>query len=325
MIVDSLFLTILNMSITGSFVIIIIVIARLLLKKAPKIISYCLWAVAGIRLLFPFSIESIWSIMPFGAQPIPTNAIAPYITDAVLLAPGPSLAHGWTWLTIIAIISLVGAAAMFGYGMLSYFALKSKLRGSVHMQENIYEAANIKSPFVLGFLSPKIYLPIGLSEQEREHVVLHEQIHIKRFDHIVKFVAYFILCLHWFNPLVWLAFKLMVRDMEMSCDERVLKEMGIEETKEGYSMLLVSLAMEKQIVAGSPLAFGESSIKQRVKNVLNLKKNSRLVSIVAVVMVAALSMGLITSPVTAAIQEEVITSPPTSSKDGWLFLCPPGF
>jgi len=293
------------MSLTGAFVIAAICLARLPLKKAPKIISYCLWAVAGFRLVFPFSIESILSLIPFNAQPIPTDIAfqpvpridsgIPFMNNAVsgvLPAPvlGDSVNPLQIWTAIGAYVWLAGITVMVAYGVISYFVLKHKMRNAACVEANIYEANNIKSPFVLGFFSPKIYLPFGLSEKERGYILLHEQTHIRRRDHIVKFMAYFVLCLHWFNPLAWVAFLLMGVDMEMSCDERVLKEMG-GETKKDYSLSLLSLATERRLIGNSPLAFGEGSVKGRIKNVLNFKKPSRIIIAAAMALVLVLSVG----------------------------------
>jgi len=304
--VDNLFIAILNMSLTGTYVIAAIWLIRLLLKKSPKFISYCLWAVAGIRLVSPFSIDSIWSLVPSSARAIAANTIVP-ANNVVLLEADAGLTSALV--TIGGFIWLAGATAMFGYGIVSYINLKQKLKKSAHKHENVFyenvfEGADIKSPYVLGFFFPKIYLPLGLSDDELKHVILHEQIHIRRGDHFVKFIAYFILSLHWFNPLVWLAFKLMCVDMEMSCDESVLNEMGIEETKQGYSITLVTLAIEKQFVTGSPLAFGESGIKARVNNVLKFKKRSKLTSAAAIILVVALSMALMTNTAGISIAED---------------------
>ncbi|MCL2604448.1 MAG: hypothetical protein FWD90_08210 [Defluviitaleaceae bacterium] len=303
---DNIFLTVLNMSLTGAFVIAAICIARLPLKKAPKIISYCLWAVAGFRLVFPFSIESILSLMPFNAAPIPMDIAMqlvpridsgiPFMNNAVsgvLPAPiiGDSVNPLQVWTAIGAYAWIVGAVIMVLYGVVSYFILKQKMRGAVHTEANIYEADNIKSPFVLGVFNPKIYMPIGLSAQERGYILLHEQTHIKRRDHIVKFGAYFILCLHWFNPLAWVAFLLMGVDMELSCDERVLKETG-DGVQKDYSRSLLALATGRRIIGGSPLAFGESGVKQRIKNVLNFRKPSRVIILAAVILASVLSVGL---------------------------------
>ena len=276
---DKLFPTILNMSLTGAFVIAAICLARLLLKKTPKIISYCLWAVAAFRLVFPFSFESVFSLIPFKAQTIPPDIAMqpvpridsgiPFVNNAVssilpAATPSTSVNPLQIWATVGTFVWFVGVAVMIIYGIVSFVILKRKMRKAAHGEANIYEAENIKSPFVLGVFKPSIYLPIGLSEQERSYIILHEQTHIRRHDHIVKFAAYFILCVHWFNPLAWAAFLLMGVDMEMSCDERVLKEMGCE-IKKNYSLSLLSLATERYFVSGSPLAFGEGSIKERIK------------------------------------------------------------
>jgi len=318
---DKLFLTILNMSLTGAFVIAAICLVRLPLKKAPKIISYCLWAVAGFRLVFPFSIESVFSLIPFKAQTIPTDIAIqpvpridsgiPFVNNAVssilpAATPAASVNPLQIWTTIGAFVWFVGVAVMIIYGVVSYVILKRKMRNAAHVEANIYAAANIKSPFVLGVFSPRIYMPIGLSVQERGYIVLHEQTHIRRHDHIVKFAAYFILCVHWFNPLAWAAFLLMGVDMEMSCDERVLKEMG-GEIKKDYSLSLLSLATERYIIGGSPLAFGEGGIKERIKNVLNFKKASRVITVAAVALVAVLSVGFLVNRATdGSILDSVI-------------------
>jgi len=323
---EFLFLTILNMSLTGAFVIAAIYLARLLLKKVPKIISYCLWAVAGFRLVFPFAIESAWSLIPFRTQPIPTlqavpgsgipemgsssqqsissitgggmspslpappeiGAIAvPEEIAAPLVGADPLQAL----ISIGAAVWLIGFALMLLYGLGSYLLLRHRMRNSVSLYENIYEAAQIQSPFVLGFFAPKIYLPLGLSLQERKYIILHEQTHIRRRDHILKFAAYFALCLHWFNPLVWIAFFLMSTDMEMSCDESVLRHLG-SETKADYSRILVMLATDRRTLAGAPLAFGEGAIKGRVKNILKFKRTHKIISVIAAILVLTFGIGL---------------------------------
>lgn len=303
---DKLFLTVLNMSLTGAFVIAAICIVRLPLKKAPKIISYCLWAVAGFRLVFPFSIESVFSLIPFKAQIIPTDIAIqavpridsgiPFVNNAVSSVLPAATAQASVnplqfWISVGAFVWIVGVAVMLIYGVASYFILKQKMKQAAHVEANIYEAENIKSPFVLGIFKPRIYLPTALSAEERSYIVLHEQTHIRRRDHIVKFAAYFVLCLHWFNPLAWAAFLLMGVDMEQSCDERVLKEMG-DEIKKEYSLSLLTLATERRFVGGSPLAFGEGGIKERIKNVLNFKKPSRVIIVASVTLVAMLGVGL---------------------------------
>lgn len=319
---DKLFLTILNMSLTGAFVIAVICLVRLPLKKAPKIISYCLWAAAGFRLVFPYSIRSVFSLMPFKAQAIPQDIAAqpiPRIDSGVaafdniisssLPAPQPGASVNPLQISIAigSFVWLAGAAVILLYGVISIIILKHKMQGSIYMAENIYEAKNIKSPFVLGILKPRIYMPVGLSGQERGYILLHEQTHIKRRDHIVKFAAYCVLSLHWFNPLVWAAFLLMGADMEMSCDEHVLKKMGAG-IKKDYSLSLLSLAAEGQTIGGSPLAFGEHGIKERIKNVLKFKKASRLIVTLAAASAVMLCAGFaVNRPAPAALSSFTVS------------------
>jgi len=309
---NAFFLSVLNMSLTGAFVIAAICIVRQLLKKAPKALSYALWIVVGFRLAFPFTIESAFSLLPFNATPIPasiatapqsvlpTNSVItplyiplPYVVDNAL----PTMAYSdfsLPWISIVAWLWFAGVVLMVTYGIVSFIVLKRKMRNALWVESNIYEADNIKSPFVLGIFSPKIYLPMGLAAHERGYIILHEQTHIKRRDHIVKLAAYFILCVHWFNPLAWVAFWLMGADMEMSCDERVINELGNDIGKE-YSLSLVRMATGGRITSRSinitPLAFGEGGIKERVKRVLNFKKPSRTIIIATFVLVIVLSAG----------------------------------
>ena len=315
-----LFLSVLNMSLTGAFVVAVICLARLPLKKAPKIISYCLWAVAGFRLLFPFSVESVFSLMPIKPQPIPPDIAMqaipridsgiPYVNNAVssiLPAPGDfstvSVNPLQVWTAIGASVWVLGIAAMLLYSVVSIILLKRGLRSAVHLRENICESADLKTPLVIGLFRPKIYIPTGLSDSELRYILLHEQTHIRRRDHIVKMFAYFVLCLHWFNPLTWVAFLLMGADMEMSCDERVVKELGGDIVGD-YSMSLVRIAAGRRILNGSPLAFGEGGMKERIKRMLNFKKPSQVIVIAAVVLVAALSVGFAVNK--AAIKDDVI-------------------
>jgi len=284
---NNLFITILNMSLTGSFVILAVCLARFFLKKSPKIISYCLWIVVGFRLIFPFSIESVFSLIPFDVQPI--SHVDGYAAFAGGVANG-SIA---TWITIGFFVWLAGVAVMLFYNAASFAILKRKLRQANNVEANIYETKIIKTPNVFGIFSPKIYLPTYLTPQEQRYIVLHEQTHIRRYDHIIKLIAFLVLCLHWLNPLAWLAFLLMSRDMEMTCDECVLKELGGEaETKKGYSSVLLSLANERCIISGSPVAFGSGNISLRIKNILGLKRQSRVNFVACMALVITLSTGL---------------------------------
>ncbi len=305
-----MFLTIFNMSLTASYVILIILILRLLLKRAPKVISYALWSVAAFRLLCPISFESLFSLIPINTTIIPQNiayqqipqiysGIAPvdaYINGSL---PAPTLYASVNPLQIYIMIAAVlwfwGVISMFIYSVISVVLLKGKLKGAALMEGNIYVADNLKTPFVLGIFSPRIYIPAGMKEEEMSYIIRHEQTHIRRLDHMIKPLAFFILCLHWFNPLVWLAFIIMSMDMELSCDERVIREMG-SKIKKAYSSSLLSLATDRRTWNGSPLAFGEGSVKNRIKCILNYKKPGVWILTGSLLLVIAVGGGLLANP-----------------------------
>ncbi len=309
---NELFISILNMSLTASYVILFVILMRLPLKKAPKFISYALWGVVAFRLIIPFSFESMLSLLPRNTNsvPIPPDIIhqqSPQIDSGIevvdtyvggsLPAPtvGASVNPLQIYIQIGTYIWIIGMMAFFIYSLVSVLLLKRQLKNAQSIEKNIYEAENLKTPFVLGFVRPKIYLPVGLSIEERSYILLHEQTHIHRKDHIIKILAFLILSIHWFNPFVWVAFIIMNKDMELSCDEKVLKEMD-EDIKKPYANSLLSLATGRHILNGSPLAFGEGNVKGRIKNVLNYRKPSFWIIISTVIVVVVLSIGLIANP-----------------------------
>jgi beta-lactamase regulating signal transducer with metallopeptidase domain len=305
-----IFMTVLNMSVTAAFVIAVLCLARLALAKmlAPKWVSYALWAVAGFRLAAPFTFEGAFSLLPFADKPVPPTAIIENVSPVgALVAGGDAIAdalngglgtvtirldapavngmqpsteayHSQVWLTLFQYVWLIGIVAMTLYAVVSYVRL-------------LRRKDNVTTPFVYGFIKPKIHIPSGLAGEELRYVTLHEQTHVKRRDHLVKLFAFALLCVHWFNPFAWLAFVLLCADMEMSCDERVMRELGMD-AKAEYSQALLSLSMNRRILAASPLAFGEGGIKERVKNVLNFRKPTRLVIIAAVLLAVGLTAGL---------------------------------
>lgn len=307
---EKLFFPILNMSLTASYVIIFVMLIRLPLKKAPKVISYALWGVVAFRLICPFSFESIFSFLPASTSPIPQDiayqinpqinsgiaAIDTYVNSSL---PSPSAEASVNPLQIYTQIGetiwILGIAAMLTYSIASVLILKRCLKKAKFIERNIYAADNLKTPFVLGIFNPRIYIPAGLTTEEKTCIIRHEQTHIRRFDHIVKPLAFLVLSIHWFNPLVWIAFVLMSTDLELSCDERVIKEMG-GEIKQAYSASLLSLASGNRIINGSPLAFGEGNVSGRIKNVLNYKKPAFWIVIVAVISVTGAGIGLISNP-----------------------------
>ena len=301
-----------NMSVTASVVIVFVLLARLLLKKAPKIFSYALWAVVLFRLLCPVSITTGFSLLGLFDAPVTETTThtteVEYIPQDVVHTPAPevklpvpgvnqsvneALPQGDEQtaadpmeapVALATLVWLAGIGIMTSYSVVSLLRLRRKLVGAVPLRDNIYLADYIDSPFVMGIFPPKIYLPSSLSEQEQGYIILHEQHHIRRGDHIIKALSFFALCVHWFNPLVWVAFVLSAKDMEMSCDEVVVKNLG-EGIRADYSASLLSLATGRRIIAGTPLAFGEGDTKNRIKNLLNWKRAKPAVVFMALALV----------------------------------------
>lgn len=319
---EILFLTIVNMNITASYVIFFVLLARIPLKKAPKMFSYALWSVVFFRLICPVTFSSAFSFFKnVRHQYIPSNIglmaqpqinIGSKTIDSIINQTLPS-ATPWSSvnpmqiiLFIIICIWVIGMISLIFYSIISYMLIKRKLGTAMIVQDNIYESDQIISPFVLGIIKPKIYLPIGLLEIERDYISRHEKMHIRRFDYLIKPIAFVTLCIHWFNPLVWLSFILMSRDMEMSCDERVLREMG-SEIKMDYSTSLLSLAVGKRMITGNPLAFGESNVKLRIQNVLNYKKPTFWFVVITFIAVSIFCFGFSSDPINNVSKKDSIS------------------
>lgn len=309
-----LFLKVLNMGITAGYCVLIVLFLRLLLRRMPKIYSYVLWSVVWFRLVCPLSIKSVLSLIKISTRTIPMDIgrrETPAIdsgsarVDAVVnagirqmipqAAVGDSVNPMQIVLFVAGVVWILVAAFLFFYSLWSVFRLKRQLTDARWVEEKLYEAENLCTPFVLGFFKPCIYLPAGLEGQERVYVLAHERTHIKRKDYLIKQAAFLVTCVYWFHPLIWLAFYLMCRDMEMSCDESVIRKMGGEIKKE-YSAALLSLASGRRIVNGSPLAFGEGGIRARITNVLRYKRPGFWASILFIVVLAAILLGLALNP-----------------------------
>lgn len=295
---NDLFNSVLNMSITGTVVIAAVIIVRLLLRKLPKKYAYMLWSVVGFRLCIPFSFKAFISI--FQLNPIKEQT--DYISDGHIMSYVPVADNSLDNLSGVvppdAIISEVSdkitltdvlpyiwvtvAVIMLIYAAVSYFILKKNLNTSVRYKDNIYQSERILSPFILGIFKPKIYIPFDINEEYLQYVIAHECCHIKRRDNVVKLFAYILLSVHWYNPFCWLAFYLMNKDMEMSCDERVIKDNP--EIKKVYSFALLSFAVDNKIPSPASLCFGEGSVKGRIKNILSFKKPKTLISIFTVIL-----------------------------------------
>ncbi len=309
----NLFTTILNMSITASYVALAIIFVRLLLKKAPKIFSYALWGVLLLRLICPFSFESGLSLLlpkkVITSQGI-TNSHSHQIINAVdglkntvnnvANSDIPTVKAVTNNNSMEIIMKIAGAVWLFGiivlliYGFVSYFKLRYKLSTATIVNGNIFETDRIKTPFVLGVIKPKIYLPTFLEREELNYIIKHEQTHIKRLDYLIKPFAFLAIILHWFNPLMWICYFLMVKDLEMSSDESVMKKNN-SDIRTCYSNSLLSLSI-KQSGLLIPLAFGENNAKKRIKNVLNYKKPAIWVILVGIIVVASVWIGFMLNP-----------------------------
>ncbi len=278
---DTLFVTILNMSITGSIVIAAVIIIRFFLKKLPKKYSYLLWSVVAFRLCVPVSFESIISIFQFKPlQAYSNNVIADsgvmtYVSMPETTVTSPQavtpvqntanvldmteLQRSVAITDVLPYVWLAGVILFAVYGVISYIRLSKRLSASVRYIDNIYQSDSIGSPFIYGIMKPRIYVPFDMDNEYFSYVIAHERYHIKRKDYLVKIFAFTLLAVHWYNPLCYLAFYLMNKDMEMSCDEKVLSN-NIE-IRKNYSYALLSFATDKSFPAPSPLCFGEGSVK----------------------------------------------------------------
>ena len=296
---------VLNMSLSGSIVILMVMLCRIPLRKAPMVFSYALWGTALFRLLCPVSLPARFSLLsPFAHAPGGITAVlisqdfrqSPLSTDntaTVLLAQGNGQPQAYFQPAVI--LWLCGCAAVLLYGGVSLLLLRRRLVGRVKLQGNIYLADHIPSPFVLGIVRPKIYLPSGLSEAEQEIIILHEQTHIRRLDHLTRLLGFIALVLHWFNPLVWAAYFLSERDMETSCDEAVLRKLTTRSSANYADTLLRLSAGRRRFPA--PPAFGEGNIKLRIKNVPRYKRPARWAAAAAALLAVLVGAVCITNPV----------------------------
>ncbi len=330
-ILSDTFTYILNMSVTGSYIILAVLAARLMLKKAPKKISYLLWIAPFFRLLCPFTFQSVFSFFNLSIfnKDVYANTIHEYVPlaydsdytpefatgitqsqsvipsnfEAFATSPENSVNRLQVYLFIFACVWIIGMIAMLTYAGITFIKTKRTLRTAVKLEGNVYESENISSPFVMGIFRPKIYLPYGLSEKEKEYIILHERMHIKNLDHFSKIFAFLVLTLHWFNPLCYLAFTLMSRDMEMACDEAVLKQN--ESIRKDYSTSLLSFASGKRLPSPSPLCFGESGVKQRIKNALAWKKPKVIAVVLGLAVLFTCTVAFISNPQGLHITDKV--------------------
>ena len=314
---EALFIKIVNMSIAASWLILVVMVLRLLLKKAPKAISCVLWGMVALRLILPFSFESVMSLIP-SAETVPEQTVNQvtlteinsgftvidtpvneYLTsyneeliDCTVIPQGETVN---STLGTLSVIWLSGICALLLYSFISYGVLRYRVRASINIKDNIYVCDDINSPFILGTLKPRIYVPSGLTEQQMHHVISHENAHIKRLDFLWKPLGFTLLAVHWFNPLVWGGYVLLCRDIEFACDEKVIKQMHDGEVKE-YSKTLLYCSVPRKMILACPVAFGEVGVKQRIKTVLSYKKPVFWVILAAVIICIATAVFFLTNP-----------------------------
>ena len=310
---SGIFLKLLNLSISASWLVLVVLALRLVLKRAPKWVNVLLWGMVALRLMLPFSIESALSLIPSAEtvspevvrfDPAPTitsgvefidNAVNPSLSESFAAAPLASVNPLYVWTYLAGWVWLIGLTAMLLYALVSYLRLRRRVSASIPLRENIYVCDEVPSPFILGIVHPCIYLPSALDEAQRGSVLSHERAHLARRDHWWKPLGFALLAVYWFNPLLWLAYTLLCRDIELACDERVLRGMDAGQIKD-YSSALLACSVPRRMIAACPLAFGEVGVGARVKNALRYKKPAFWVVAASVIVCIVVAVCFLTNP-----------------------------
>ena len=311
---EGIFVKLLNMSVSASGFILIAVLLRALLKRSPKWIHCLLWGLVAVRLVCPLSFESSFSLAPRadfvetklgvqredGRYMNSATDVSKVLNDDLDNAQNKNLANkgnadrqgdwkkiSWTW--------FVGAVLLLGYAAISYLRFRKKVQASVRLRDGIYMCDNIRTPFILGVIRPGIYLPSDMDEVQTDNVIAHERAHLSRLDQVWKPLGYCLLAVYWFNPLCWLAYVLFCRDMELACDEKVIRDMDVED-KKVYSRVLLSFSDPSHRIAAGPLAFGEIGVKKRIQSVLNYRKPAFWMVGLAILALVVTSLCFLTNP-----------------------------
>ena len=316
---SGIFLKLLNLSISASWLVLVVLALRLVLKRAPKWVDVLLWGMVALRLMLPFSIESALSLIPSAEtlspevvqfDPAPTitsgvtiidNAVNPSLSESFAAAPLASVNPLYVWIYLAGWVWLIGLAAMLAYALVSYLRLRRRVSASIPLRESIYVCDEVPSPFILGIVHPRIYLPSALDEAQRGSVLSHERAHLARRDHWWKPLGFALLAVYWFNPLLWLAYTLLCRDIELACDERVLHGMDAGQVK-AYSSALLACSVPRKMIVACPLAFGEVGVGARVKNALRYKKPAFWVVAVSVAVCVVVAVCFLTNPERATMK-----------------------
>lgn len=311
----AVFLKLLNLSISASWLVLAVLVLRLVSKRSPKWMNVLLWGIVALRLVLPFSVESALSLIPSAEtvspavvqfDPAPTitsgvefidNAVNPSLSESFAAAPLASVNPLYVWTYLAGWVWLIGLGVMLLYALVSYLRLRRRVSVSLPIRDRIYLCDAISSPFILGVVKPHIYLPSGLDEVQRQNVLAHEQAHLARRDHWWKPLGFALLAVYWFNPVLWLAYTLLCRDIELACDERVIRTMD-ESAVKTYSTVLLACSMPRKAVITCPLAFGEVGIKERVRNALRYKKPAFWVVAASVAVCVVVAVCFLTNPPT---------------------------
>lgn len=338
---ESFFLHLVNLSINAGWLILAVIVLRLILRRAPRWSVCLLWGLVALRLICPFTIESPVSLLP-SAQTLPAdiiytsspaidsgippidNVINP-ILDATLTPSTPVVSANPTqiWSFILSCIWVAGVALILGYALVSYLLLRRRISTATLLHENIKQSERVSSPFVLGLFRPTIYLPYSMNECDMTHVISHERAHIRRGDHWWKLIGFLLLAIYWFNPLVWVAYILFCRDIELACDEKVVAGMDSAD-RQAYSTALLHCSVHSRTLTACPVAFGEVGVKGRIKSVMNYKKPAFWVVILALIVCIAAGICFLTVPTDDAPHSEDVTglSAPEGGTDPYVHLAP---
>ncbi len=290
---EGIFKTILDMTLSSSFLIVAVLIARFVLRKSPKLFRKILWGLVALKLVIPYSFESVLSLVPHESTYMPHNAVASQGASNIVTNPT------FGWADALPYVWGVVAVLLFGYALFSFIKMKVSIIDAVKYRDNIFQSERVESPFVFGIFKPKIYIPYTIKGEELRVILEHEKTHIKNFDHITKILGFIILCVHWFNPLVWVSYVLFCKDLELACDEAVVKNMT-EETRKHYARTLCDIGANKAKISACPIAFGEVSIKERVKSTLSYKKVGKIAISLSLCLCAVVAVCFMTKPIAKA-------------------------
>ena len=314
----AVFAKLVSISIVANWLILAVILLRVLLKKAPRWITCILWALVAVRLVFPFSIESPVSLIPETTsviqEAVDTNLIHPEVVPSDTAAFPAQEGNSNIYIGIKPSVSIIpfvwcfGVCLMLCYLVFSYFKMLCLVKEAVPEREKIWVCDAVTTPFILGIIRPRIYLPSGLLEPNREYVIAHEQSHLRCKDHWWKPMAFVLLSVFWFNPLMWIAYALVCRDIEFACDERVVHHYGLPE-KKAYSEALLECSSNRKLVLACPVAFGETAVIQRVRNVLNYKRPRFWVILICIIVIVVTAIGFLTVPAKKDASDPVGTVP----------------